>query len=356
MAIKKILYMSCHEILEFDEVALLTELGYDVFSMGVFANPQQDGVLRPKIPGAIPHPELQAIYLQCSKENVHPRLVDWADLIIMMHNSRVDVVDHPQPWLGSTRINSNGKTRNNWERLKKKPVVWRSIGQSIKTIEEALAPFRNEGLKIVRYSPKEKTIPGYCGEDAIIRFYKDPKEFGGWVGKERLVITVAQSMSHPTRQEALNYKVFLEATNPFDRRLYGPGNEGSGILGGKLTFDGLKEALKASRVYFYTGTQPASYTLNFIEAWMTGIPIVAVGKSFYNQFPEQDTYEVPDLIKNGVNGFVGNTIGELQKYIQLLMDDYELAKRIGENGRKTAIELFGKEKIKKEWKEFLEAI
>jgi len=351
---KKLLYMSCHEILEFQEVSLFVELGYDVYSMGAYSNPAQAGILRPAIPGAKPHPQLHAVYLQSSKENIHQELVDWADLIVMMHNSRVDVVDHPQPWLGSTRVNSEGKTEDNWEKLKKKPVIWRSIGQSTKEIEESLKPYRDDGLKIVRYSPKEKTIPSYCGEDAMIRFYEDENEFKGWTGEKKQVITIAQSMK--SRGDACNFRAFLEATEPFERRLFGPGNEDAGLIGGQLTYEQLKQELRTSRVYFYTGTQPASYTLNFIEALMTGIPIVAIGKSFYRQFPDQDTYEVPEIIKNGENGFVSDSIEELQKYIQLLMDDYELAKKIGENGRKTAIELFGKEKIKEEWRLFLERI
>ena len=351
---KKILYMSCHEILEFLEVSLLTELGYDVFSMGAYCNANQSGVSRPMIPGLKSHPPLGATYLQSSKENIHQELVDWADLIVMMHNSRVDVVDHPQPWLGSTRINSQGRTGDNWEKLKKKLVVWRSIGQSTRTIEDALAPYRVQGLKIVRYSPKEKTIPNYCGEDTMIRFYGDENEFKDWNGKEPAVITIAQSMKN--RGEACNFKAFLAATEPFERRLFGYGNENTGLIGGQLSYKALKKVLRDNRVYLFLGTQPACYTLNLIEAMMTGIPIVALGKTFYKQFPDQETYEVPEIIKNGVNGFVGDDIGILREYIKLLFDDYELAKKIGAEGRKTAIELFGKAKIKNQWKEFLGTI
>ena len=351
---KKLLYMSCHEILEFDEVSLFTELGLDVYSMGAYSNPIQDGISRPKISGAKTHPHLHTIYLQSSKENIHPDIVDWADVVVMMHNSRVDVVDHPQPWLGSTVENSAELTGNNWEKLKKKPVIWRSIGQSNRQVEESLKPFRDDGLKVVRYSPKEATIPGYVGADAVIRFYKDPEEFQGWDGGELVVVTIAQSMRE--RGESLNFSAFLQATEPFERRLYGFGNEGTGLKGGQLSYRELKRALRRARVYFYTGTQPASYTLNFMEAMMTGIPVVALGKGFYKQFPEQDTYEVPEIISNGENGFVSDDVEILRGYIKLLLEDHELAKRIGEAGRKTAIELFGKWCIKNQWKEFLESL
>ena len=329
-------------------------MGYDVYSMGAYSNPAHAGITRPAIKGARVHPDLHAIYLQCSKENIHPQLVDWADIVVMMHNSRVQVIDHPQPWLGATPATSGGLTGNNWERLKKKPVVWRSIGQSNETTEVALQNFRDDGLKIVRYSPKEETIPGYVGGDAIIRFYKDPNEFKDWNGIEKRVITIAQSMKQ--RGTSLNFGAFEEATRPFERRLFGPGNEASGLIGGQLSFEDLKKELRASRVYFFTGTQPASYVLNFMEAWMTGIPIVALGKSFYREFPDQDTYEVPELIENGVTGFVGETIEELQKYVGVLLEDGALARKIGDAGREKAIEVFGKAGIKKQWAEFLEGL
>ena len=356
MEIKKILYCSCHEILEADELTLFTELGYDTFSMGAYSNPLHAGITRPAIKGARAHPHLHAVYLQCSKENVHEQLVDFADVVVMMHNSRVNVVDHPQPWLGATPTTSGGMTGNNWEKLKKKPVIWRSIGQSNETTEVALRPFRDDGLKIVRYSPKEETIPGYVGSDAMIRFYKDPEEFKDWNGNKLQVITIAQSMNHPSRVRELNFKAFVEATEPFERRLFGIGNETSGLIGGQLTFEELKQELRDARIYLFTGTQPASYVLNFIEAWMTGIPIVALGKSFMKSFPDQDTYEVPELIENGVTGYVGESIEELRKYIGMLLNDAELAKRIGVAGREKAIEVFGKQAISKQWEEFLEGV
>jgi len=248
-----------------------------------------------------------------------------------------------QPWI-----------RNNWARFKEAgvPVIYRSIGQSSRIVEKALTPLRKDGLKIVRYSPKEKNIPNYCGSDALIRFYKDPEEWSGWTGQISKVITVAQSMK--IRGSSCNYIAFRNITSPFERMLYGPGNGDSGIHGGELSFSDLKKAYRENRAYFHTGTQPASYTLNLMEAMMTGIPVVALGSKFCNRdYPEQATYEVHEIIKNGQNGYCSNNTEELRRYVRDLLGDYELAKRIGAEGRKTAIELFGKEAIKQKWHNFL---
>jgi glycosyltransferase involved in cell wall biosynthesis len=47
---------------------------------------------------------------------------------------------------------------------------------------------------------------------------------------------------------------------------------------------------------------------------------------------------------------------ELRKYVSMLLEDYDLAKRISTEGRKRAIELFGKEKIKEEWEKFFDLL
>jgi glycosyltransferase involved in cell wall biosynthesis len=241
--------------------------------------------------------------------------------------------------------------------------------------EMELSLYKPLGLKIVRYSPKESKIPSYAGSDAVIRFYKDEDEFSGWTPQSSGVMTLGQNMekrvisigqSVKKRKDFCGFRIFEEATKGFDRFLYGPDNEDSGIPGGLLSYSDMKKALRESRVYFYTGTYPAPYTLNFIEALMTGIPIVAIGPSMANvaafpnneytagYVPGQSTYEVHEIIKNGVNGFVSDDIAYLRTCITKLLENDRLAEFIGSEGRKTAIELFGKKVIKQQWKEFLE--
>ena len=65
-------------------------------------------------------------------------------------------------------------------------------------------------------------------------------------------------------------------------------------------------------------------------------------------------YEAPNIIINGQNGFISDDIDELRNYIQELFDNDKLAKSISIESRKTFIDLFGKTKIKENWKNFLE--
>ena len=333
----KILYLPCHSILEYDEVKLLTELGHEVFSMGSYINPATPhDTKRPALEGEY-NDRLISLANTHSKDNLDPEMVEWADVVI---------VQHVPEWI-----------TNNWEMLKKKKVIWRTIGQSVAYQEQKLTEFRKEGLLVVRYSPLEKNIAFSIGEDAMIRFYKDPEEYGEWNGSIPRVITIAQSMRR--RDQFCGYSIFREATTPFDRKVFGADNSDIGDLwGGQLSYEELKQTLRDNQVFLYTGTQPASYTLTFIEAFMTGIPVVSVGKLLGNSVfgHEQDTFEVPEMIQSGTNGFVSDSIPELTEFILYLLKNTEKRGDIGKAGRQTAIELFGKEKIKQEWKGFLESI
>ena len=342
----KILFLSCHSVLEFDEVKLFHELGLDVFSPGAYVEPDNPGdiSLRPPIPDLVYDEKDLEMFHALGKPGINNKelltkeFVDRFDVVMIMHIPL---------WI-----------TKNWNAIKDKIVIWRTIGQSTLNVEAILAPYRKKGLKIIRYSEAERTLPNYIGEDAVIRFYKDPDELKDWNGNTEQIINITQSM--PLRRAACNYDMFLKATEGFPRKLFGTHNEAAGgINGGILTYEQLKQELRNNRAYFYTGTHPASYTLNFIEAFMTGIPIVALGQDHGNMPLRSDCanlYEIPNIINNRNSGFYSDNVHELRDFIQILINDKNYAKTISQNGRKRAMELFGKEKIKEQWKHFWEGI
>lgn len=254
----KILYLSVHSILEYDEVKLLHELGHEIFSPGAYVEPANPGdhSLRPDIPGLVYDPDLVEEWKV--HENIHPEvngkeylyksphIIDKFDIIIDMHFPNFILA--------------------NWEAIKRKRVIWRTIGQSVASTEAKMKRCKDQGMEVVRYSPKEVHIPGFIGMDALIRFYKDPAEYGNWNGNTERIITFAQHMRQ--RDAACNFSFFEEITRPFPRHLFGPGNEGLAWSTGKVSHEQQKVELQNNRAYFYTGTHPASYTLNFMEAWM----------------------------------------------------------------------------------------
>lgn len=338
----KLLYLSCHEVHERDDLILFEELGLDIFSHGAYLDPTVPQKMRPGLPPSphwlgVTHPEYIELARQHPKETLVPEQVEPFDVVYVMHTPR---------WIYS-----------NWELLKHKVVIWRTTGQSSPPDEASLARCRAEGMRIVRYSPAETRIPGYIGEDYVIRFYKDPDEYQGWNGRIPRIINFTQNFK--ARGLFCNYDTFVKATNGFPRLIFGPDNESSGALsGGFLSHEDMLRTLQDNRVYFYTGTMPAPYVLNLIEAWMLGIPIVSIGPLLGNPFflPGQFTFEAHELIENGQQGFWSDDLDELRWYIKLLLERESVAQFISERGRARAIEIFGKERIKSEWKAFFESL
>jgi glycosyltransferase involved in cell wall biosynthesis len=152
-----------------------------------------------------------------------------------------------------------------------------------------------------------------------------------------------------------NYQLFEQVTRPFPRKLFGPGNNQPGFGMGKVSYDHMRRELRNNRVYFYTGTHPASYTLNFIESWMTGIPLVCIGPQHGNAnvWRTHNLYEINTLIEDGVTGFISDDPLVLQDRIRLLMNDKALASQISAAARQEAIRHFGKDLIKGAWEAFL---
>ena len=325
-----ILYLSCHSILEYEEMKLLADLGHQVLSIGSYVSPSRPidrGADRPALPGLAEFPELVPLLPEKWDERINDKITAWADAII-------------DPGIPSW-LEPNEHVIDKF--------IFRSIGQSRQDHEDCLMNYVPR-LKIVRYSPAERRIPCFAGEDAVIRFYKDPEVYKGWVGGKNEVVTVSQAFKK--RREGCGYDVFKMATTGLPRAVYGRGNgpeDGELWIHGELPFEELLKVYRSYRVFFYTGTVPAQYTLAFMEAWMTGIPVVAAGPKILRW----DT-EMPELIDDGENGFISNDIATLRDACKLLLGDHSLAKDIGAAGRKKAMEVFNYERIKGEWKAFLE--
>ncbi len=332
----KLLYISCHSILEYDELLLFTELEYDCFSLGSYTHP--DGHIslpRPGIPDMQFYPDLYEESTKWPRTEIPKEFFDGFDVIVIMHSPDV--------------------LFENWERMRHKRVIWRSIGQSMPYIEDRIAKLMKEGLEVVRYSPMESGVPRYAGHSRVIRFYKDPDEFDNWNGKDGKVINISQTLKG--RREFCHYDEIMEVGKGFPFKVYGGGNEDLGQFnGGYLTYDFMKGQLRDSRVYLYGGTWPASYTLGLIEAMMTGTPVVSVGPVIGDLKNREGiaTFEVHRIIENGVNGYWSNEIKSMKGAVQLLLSNFELASDISKAGRLKAIELFGKPAIKAQWEDFLQ--
>jgi hypothetical protein len=348
---RRIVLALSHSIEEHDQLKLLSSLGHDVFSIGGYINPAEPhDDKRPALPDVPHHPSLQLAVdalgtpdnLGAAQERIPAAILDWADTIIYHHylDRLYGQWDQIRDWLRG----DSGRR-----------VIWRSVGQSVEGNERTAVPFRAEGLERVAYSPKEQNIPGYSGHDALIRFYADPDEWKGWVGDDPVVIQVTQHLRQ--RDPYTNWGFWEAATKGLNRRAFGPGSEAIGGPGA-LDYDSMREVLRTARVYCYTGTQPASYTLGLIEAMMTGIPVVSIGPKWMSVFPYgPDLFEGHEIATAGMTFLNGeydvNDPAQAKFLVTVLLGDGPEADALSRHQRQRAIELFGIDTIREQWREFL---
>jgi len=329
----KLLYVSAHSVLEYYELKMLASIGIDLFALGAYTNPHAPAdTKRPALPQIPRKPELERCLRGNDREDLPQELIDWADVILY--------AGLPDKWMIP-----------NWERIKHKRVIWRTIGQSNPELELVIKPYRDiGGLQIVRYSPAEqrffKPLGAWAGQDVLIRFGLDPEEFCGWTGSNIMVGQVSQHSPEPHGRDLFtNWQWFERATAGLPRSFAGPHSEKVGGLG-ELSYDAMRQYLRELRCYCYTGTVPASYTLGFIEAMMTGTPIVSISK---------------DRMWAGPMLFEADEIALLSYYypadanamISHFLEDYELACVASVQQRERAIELFGVDRIAEQWRSFL---
>lgn len=342
----KILYLGSHSVLEFDQLKLWTGLGHDVFSIGAYTDPAHPGDdKRPPIDAPF-HRDLAAMAhatrvkhsgeplnwaIDWAKADLHPSLIDWAEAII------VDCF--PIQWVAAQ-----------WRRLSHKRVIWRTIGQSHPDIENEMK--RLKGLEIVRYSPAEQRFyekaGAWAGQDALIRFGKDPAEWHGWTGDEAVVGNLSQHNIDNGRDAWLNWPFFLEATEGLPVSVAGTNSEHKGGLG-SLDYDAMRAYLRRIKVYLYVGTQPASYTLGLVEAMMTGVPVVSIG-------PERmwmpDLFEGHELVQHW-----SNDPAEVRAILRRLLDrDSEYDRRQSDfmrTQRTNAYLMFSSTVVREQWVDVL---
>jgi glycosyltransferase involved in cell wall biosynthesis len=188
----------------------------------------------------------------------------------------------------------------------------------------------------------------------LIRFYKDPDEYGSWTGNGGYVLNITQDMIN--RGRATNFEFWNESTKGIPRILIGRGAEALGAEAlGVVSYEETKVRLRECGVYFYTGTYPASYVLNFMEALMTGCPIVALGEFMGNDtmYPEMRTYEIPDFAKLTRGIITCDDVASARLAVRKVLNGGKEVEEMSEDNRKLAKILFGKDVIKNQWKKYL---
>jgi glycosyltransferase involved in cell wall biosynthesis len=146
----------------------------------------------------------------------------------------------------------------------------------------------------------------------------------------------------PSRGRLLGLDVFNEVRKEVPLDLVGMGTGDLGL--GEVLHPQLP-AFQAKYRFFFNPIRYTSLGLAICEAMMLGIPVVGLA-----------TTELPTVIRDGVNGFIHTDISYLIEKMNELLEDKELAKKIGEEGKRTAMKRFNIARFTDEWEQLFEEV
>mgnify|MGYP003651277933 FL=1 len=161
---------------------------------------------------------------------------------------------------------------------------------------------------------------------------------------EKTVDVLSVVNEFPERDYCCNYGGWQRVVSKFQAEekivdVIGNGNEAiSNIRGGVA--DGIEDLVSrynGCKVFLNTSTiSPVPTSL--LEAMSCGCAVVSTA-----------TCMIPEIIENGVNGFISNDEEELKSYIDNLLNDEELRKKMGNAARETTLNDFSEESFINNW-------
>ncbi len=171
----------------------------------------------------------------------------------------------------------------------------------------------------------------------IIHHGVDTKQFiGPWVGDDKRVLTVAND--YINRDWCLGFNIWRNVTQGLP---VNPVGDTPGLSEAITDVDKLIQTYRKAAVFLNTSTYSPVPT-SLLEAMACGCPVVTMA-----------TCMMPDIIQNGVNGFITNDPKELRQSLIAVLQNPKLGKEMGEKGRQTVIDMFGLDRFVSEWNDVL---
>lgn len=136
------------------------------------------------------------------------------------------------------------------------------------------------------------------------------------------------------RDYCCNFKGWQRITNGIKTRLVG---DTPGLSKAAASIEELVSEYQDAAVFLNTSTVSPVPT-SLLEAMACGSAVVSTA-----------TCMIPEIIKNGVNGFISNDESELRNYIEKLLSNNELREELGRNARKTILDRFSEENFIDKW-------
>lgn len=150
--------------------------------------------------------------------------------------------------------------------------------------------------------------------------------------RKKHILTVAND--YIGRDWCLNFSQYKRVTQGLPTR---PVGNTPGLSKGTSSLDELVNEYQTSRIFLNTA-HVSPIPTSLLEAMSCGSAVVSC-----------NTCAIPEYIQHGENGLLANNDKEMRSYLLLLLQDKELATRLGENARKTIEEKCNKELFLNNW-------
>jgi hypothetical protein len=159
------------------------------------------------------------------------------------------------------------------------------------------------------------------------------------IDKKLEILTVANDFIN--RDYCLNYSGWKRVTNGLDVNIIG---DTKGLSSPAKSIDELVNAYNTCSIYFNSSTL-SPIPMSLLEAMSCGCPVVSTA-----------TCMIPEIIKNGENGFISNNEEELRSYIDYLLNNPEEREKLGNNARQTVIDKFSEYEFIQKWNELFDKV
>jgi glycosyltransferase involved in cell wall biosynthesis len=192
-----------------------------------------------------------------------------------------------------------------------------------------------ESVFISRSKQEDWGLPGDVIPPGI-----DLGDYGGYHGSDGRVLRVGNFIKR--RDRMFGYQIQQQVLRGLPSTLLGL-NEGERDARFTASWDDLKECFRAYRLILHTTREAYEdgYNLALLEAMASGMPVVALANA---------TSPVTD----GVNGFVSDQPQVLRRRVIELLGNPALARRLGEEARRSVGALFPLAAFVERWNAVLE--
>lgn len=137
------------------------------------------------------------------------------------------------------------------------------------------------------------------------------------------------------------YSVWERVTAGLPRKVLG---DTAGLSNGCNSLEEMVCEFQKASIYINT-SQYSPIPMSVLEAMACECAVVSSA-----------TCMIPEIIENGVNGFVSNDEKQLREYLQTLLHDPNLAREMGAKARETVLQRFSKDKFLNGWNQLFKKV